>query len=193
VIPPNHNALSISRSGGKVIARNHRAFGRTPVYRRAIATKPSRVLGLPTFLWIASRFARNDGGVAIQTTSSLASHPQRHQDVERRRAVAILDQGRRAGIGESDEGGVGRQLPTMSSRLAGVEADVDRCGIVVGLDLLARRALVGIVDRDRLLPRVPIRGRSIVDKTLNLRRELRRLHIFVITVPRGKLGGPGMY
>jgi hypothetical protein len=36
-----------------------------------------------------------------------ASHPQRHQDVERGRAVAILDQGRRAGIGEADERGVG--------------------------------------------------------------------------------------
>ena len=34
------------------------------------------------------------------------SHPERHQHVERGRAVAVLDQGRRAGICEADQRGV---------------------------------------------------------------------------------------
>ena len=46
--------------------------------------------------------------------------------IERGRAVAILDQRRRAGIGEADQRRVADKLADDVEQIAGVEADIDR-------------------------------------------------------------------
>ena len=58
-------------------------------------------------------------------------HPHRHQHVERGRALAVLDQGRRARIGEAEQRRVALELGRDVEQVAGVEADIERRRIVV--------------------------------------------------------------
>ena len=90
---------------------------------------------------------RSSGRQAYRDGSAL--DPHRHQHVERRRALAVLDQGRRAGIGELEQGRVAVELAGDVEEIAGVEADIERRRIVIDLDLLGGAAGIRIVDRER--------------------------------------------
>ena len=73
-------------------------------------------------------------------TGGVRLHAHRHQHVEGRGALAVLDDGRRAGIGELEQGRVAVELGRDVEEVAGVEADIDRRRIVIDLDLLGRAA-----------------------------------------------------
>ncbi len=54
------------------------------------------------------------------------SHAHRHEDIERGRALAILNHCRRAGIGELEQRGVAIELSGNIHQIAGIEADIER-------------------------------------------------------------------
>ena len=61
-----------------------------------------------------------------------SSHPHRHQDVERVRLVVLAQQGRRGGVGQVDFDAVALDLVEDVHQIAGVEADLDPVGAIVG-------------------------------------------------------------
>src|SRR5438045_2834683 len=52
------------------------------------------------------------------------SHPHRHQHIQRALVVAVLHQGRRAGVGELERGDVAFDLCGDVEQIAGIEADI---------------------------------------------------------------------
>ena len=61
-----------------------------------------------------------------------SSHPHRHQHVERVRLVVLAQQGRRGGVGEVDLDRVALDLAEDVEQIAGVEADLEPVGAIVG-------------------------------------------------------------
>jgi hypothetical protein len=61
------------------------------------------------------------------------SHPHRHQDVKRALGVLVLDQGRRAGIGEPEHRNLTLDLRCDVEQVSRVEADIERVGGVLDL------------------------------------------------------------
>src|SRR3954451_17350653 len=56
-------------------------------------------------------------------------HPHRHQDVQRGRVFAVLDQGRGAGVCKLEQRRVAVELAGDVEEVAGVEADIERAGV----------------------------------------------------------------
>src|SRR5712672_2202540 len=75
------------------------------------------------------------------------SHPHRHQHVERALGIAILDQGRRARIGEAEHRRVALDLSRDVEQVARVEADIEWLRAVLDLDFLRGAAGIRIGDR----------------------------------------------
>src|SRR5690349_24869567 len=100
------------------------------------------------------RYSGDDPGSASSSgmTSVSCLHPHRHQDVKRGGAFAVLDDGGGAGIGELEQGGVAVELGRDVEQIAGVEADIDRRGIGIDLDLFRRAARIRVVDGQRQAP-----------------------------------------
>ena len=77
----------------------------------------------------------------MTTTSTRRKlHPHRHQHVERALGVLVLDQRRRAGVGELEHRDLAFDLRGDVEQIARVEADIERIGVVVDLELLGGAA-----------------------------------------------------
>ena len=85
---------------------------------------------------------------AMRRRSQLAcaSHPHRHQHVERVALVILAQQGRGGGVGEVDFDAVAFDLAEDVHQIAGVEADLDAVAAIIGGDFLDREAVFGAGD-----------------------------------------------
>src|SRR5450759_1348000 len=70
------------------------------------------------------------------TRQQLPSYPHRHQHIEGARAIAVLHYGRRTRVGEFEQHRVAFKLLGDIEEIAGVEADVDRRGIIIDIQFL---------------------------------------------------------
>src|SRR5690242_4066429 len=82
----------------------------------------------------------NCGRRARRPRDSGRSDPHRHQDVERALRVLVLDERRRAGIGEPQDRDLAFDLRRDVEQIARVEADIERLGLVIDLELFGGAA-----------------------------------------------------
>ena len=78
--------------------------------------------------------ARHKPGMRRMQVRQARSHPHRHQHVERALGVLVLDQRRRAGIGELEHRDLALDLRRDVEQVARVEADIERIGVVLDLE-----------------------------------------------------------
>ena len=100
----------------------------------------------PAVMAMRSTTRRHQGLKVLRRSRAKASHPHRHQHVERALGVLVLDQGRRAGIGEAQHRHLAVELGRDVEQIARVESDIDRIGRVIDLDLLGGAAGIRVGD-----------------------------------------------
>src|SRR3954470_14874369 len=96
----------------------------------------------PSGLWWMCGFS-----TSTSTIAAFSSDTHRHQDIKRVRFVILAQERWRSGIGEVDLDRVAVDLAEDVEQVAGVEADLEPVGAIIGGQLLGREAVLRARDR----------------------------------------------